>query len=50
LKNKKPKFEKPNTKDLKEIIAEEIPIEIAQNILIQIEELCLIIIDHNENE
>jgi hypothetical protein len=50
LKNEKQKFEKPNRKDLKEILEKEIPEEVSVILLNQIEELCLIIIEHYENE
>jgi hypothetical protein len=47
--NKKLKFEKPSTKDIEEITEEKIPEEIAQLLLDQIEELCLIIIEQHAN-
>jgi hypothetical protein len=43
--NKKLKFEKPTTKDIEGIADGKIPEEIAQLLLDQIEELCLIIIE-----
>ena len=43
--NKKIKFEKPTTKDIKEITDGKISEEIAQLLIDQIEELCLIIIE-----
>jgi hypothetical protein len=43
--NKKLKFEKPTTKDLIEITEGKSPEKIAQLLLDQIEELCLIIIE-----
>jgi hypothetical protein len=45
LNNKKLKFEKPTTKDIEGIADGKIPEEIAQLLLDQIEELCLIIIE-----
>jgi len=47
--NKKQKFEKPTTKDLIEITEAKISEEIAQLLLDQIEELCLIIIEQYAN-
>jgi hypothetical protein len=47
--NKKLKFEKPTTKDLIEITEGKIPEKIAQLLLDQIEELCLIIIEQYAN-
>jgi hypothetical protein len=47
--NNKQKFEKPSTKDLHEITEGKISEEIAQLLLDQIEELCLIIIEQYAN-
>jgi hypothetical protein len=49
LKDKKQKFEKPVIKDIEELSGKKIPVEIAQLILEQIEEFCLIIIEHYAN-
>jgi hypothetical protein len=43
--NKKQKFEKPTTKDLNELTEGKMPEEMAQQLLEQIEELCLISIE-----
>jgi hypothetical protein len=46
------KFEKPTIKDIQEIIDGPISDEISQDLLVQIEELCLIAMEHyfeNEN-
>ena len=45
LEGKKQKFEKPTIKDLQEIIGVEATEEIAQLLLEQMEELCLIVIE-----
>lgn len=46
------KFEKPTIKDIQEIVDGPISEEISQDLLVQIEELCLIAMEHyfeNEN-
>jgi hypothetical protein len=50
LKNLNKKFEKPTTKDLQELAEWKLSDEEAQDLLNQLEEFCLIIIEHyNEN-
>ena len=49
LEAKKQKFEKPNIRDLKEIIGVEVTDENAQLLLEQMEELCLIVIEQYAN-
>jgi hypothetical protein len=44
--NKKQKFEKPTTKDLQELAEWKLSDEEAQDLLNQLEEFCLIIIEH----
>jgi hypothetical protein len=46
LKIKKQKFEKPSTQDLIQLLEGKLPVHLAQLLLEQIEELCLIIIEH----
>jgi hypothetical protein len=49
LDKKKQKFEKPTIKDLQEIIGVEVTEDNLQLLMEQIEELCLIIIEHYAN-
>jgi hypothetical protein len=49
LENKKQKFDKPTKKDILEIIGAEATEEIAQLLLDQMEELCLIVIEQHAN-
>jgi len=49
LEAKKQKFEKPNIRDLQEIIGVDASQEIAQLLLEQMEELCLIVIEQYAN-
>jgi hypothetical protein len=49
LEDKKQKFEKPNIRDLQEIIGVEVTDENAQLLLEQMEELCLIVIEQYAN-
>lgn len=49
MENKEQKFDKPTKEDIHEIIGAEATEEIAQLLLEQIEELCLIVIEQHAN-